>query len=123
VQLACHKRLAGFYDVYGRMAWDDVSPTITSGFVNPSKGRFLHPTRNRTITLREAALLQTFPRDYWFSFERGKYPVAALIGNALPPRFIETIAARLVRHLRPAELNGTRRRPIENGRVSWCRTT
>lgn len=117
-QLACHKRVAGFYDVYGRMAWNAVSPTITSGFVNPSKGRFLHPSRNRTITLREAALLQTFPPRYWFSLRRGKYPLAALIGNALPPRFIETIAAPLARQLRSAGLSGARRRPIENGRVS-----
>ncbi len=42
-QLDCHEDFDGFYDVYGRMSWDDVSPTITSGFVNPSKGRFLHP--------------------------------------------------------------------------------
>ena len=49
-QLDCHKRSDGFYDVYGRMAWDGVSPTITSGCHNPSKGRFLHPSRNRDHT-------------------------------------------------------------------------
>ena len=69
-QLACHLRSDGFKDVYGRMSWDDVSPTITSGCHNPSKGRFLHPARNRTITLREAALLQGFPRDYKFEIGR-----------------------------------------------------
>ena len=63
-QLPCHRRCDGFHDVYGRMAWDDVAPTITGGCVNPSKGRFLHPTKNRAITLREAALLQTFPPTY-----------------------------------------------------------
>src|SRR5690606_12010561 len=63
-QLECHKRCNGFKDVYGRMAWDDVAPTITGGCVNPSKGRFLHPTQNRAITLREAALLQSFPPNY-----------------------------------------------------------
>lgn len=57
-QLECRKRSGGFGDVYGRMAWDDVAPTITSGCANPSKGRFLHPSYNRSITLREAALLR-----------------------------------------------------------------
>jgi DNA (cytosine-5)-methyltransferase 1 len=81
-QLDCHKKCDGFKDVYGRMAWDDVAPTITGGCCNPSKGRFLHPTKNRTITLREAALLQTFPNDYFFSLGRGKFPAAQMIGES-----------------------------------------
>lgn len=81
-QLECHRKCDGFKDVYGRMAWDKVSPTITGGCCNPSKGRFLHPTKNRTITLREAALLQTFPPNYFFSLKRGKFPAAQMIGNA-----------------------------------------
>lgn len=89
-QLACHKRLPeGFKDVYGRMAWDNVSPTITGGCISPSKGRFLHPSQNRSITLREAALLQTFPKDYFFSLNKGRQGVALMIGNALPPAFIK----------------------------------
>jgi DNA (cytosine-5)-methyltransferase 1 len=99
-QLPCHKRLRGFYDVYGRLEWEGVAPTITSGFVNPSKGRFLHPSQDRTITVREAALLQGFPRGYWFSMRRGKYGAARLIGNALPPPFVRAIAGPLAR--RPA---------------------
>lgn len=87
-QLPCHKRLEGFNDVYGRMAWDDPAPTITGGCINPSKGRFLHPRANRAITLREAALLQTFPKTYRFPWGRGRYSIAMLIGNALPPEFI-----------------------------------
>lgn len=94
-QLRCHKRLQGFHDVYGRMAWDRPAPTITGGCINPSKGRFLHPRADRPITLREAALLQTFPRSYRFSLERGRYPAAVLIGNALPPEFIKRHAAAL----------------------------
>ena len=94
-QLRCHRKCDGFHDVYGRMAWDDVSPTITGGCCNPSKGRFLHPTKNRTITLREAALLQTFPPNYFFSLERGKFPAAQMIGNALPPEFIRRHAQRI----------------------------
>ena len=71
--------------VYGRMAWDDVAPTITSGCINPSKGRYTHPEQDRAITLREAALLQGFTKRYSFSLRRGKYAVAEMIGNALPP--------------------------------------
>lgn len=94
-QLECHKRSDGFSDVYGRMAWDKVSPTITSGCHNPSKGRFLHPSYNRTITLREAALLQGFPRDYRFDVSHGKEAIALMIGNALPPPFIAAHANAL----------------------------
>lgn len=57
-QLECHRHTDGFKDIYGRMAWDKVAPTITGGCVNPSKGRFLHPAEHRAITLREAAVLQ-----------------------------------------------------------------
>jgi DNA (cytosine-5)-methyltransferase 1 len=98
-QLECHRKCNGFKDVYGRMAWDKVSPTITGGCCNPSKGRFLHPTTNRTITLREAALLQTFPPNYFFSLKRGKFPAAQMIGNALPPEFIRRHAATIKRNL------------------------
>jgi DNA (cytosine-5)-methyltransferase 1 len=98
-QLACHKKSDGFKDVYGRMAWDEVSPTITSGFVNPSKGRFLHPVKHRTITLREAALLQTFPPSYFISLRRGKFPAAALIGNAIPPEFVKRHGRHLCRYV------------------------
>jgi DNA (cytosine-5)-methyltransferase 1 len=91
-QLPCHKRTDGFHDVYGRMAWDEVAPTITGGCINPSKGRFLHPAADRAITLREAALLQTFPPDYRLPLNEasgsGKYAIAELIGNALPPEFV-----------------------------------
>ncbi len=97
-QLDCHKRCNGFRDVYGRMAWGDVSPTITSGCFNPSKGRFLHPEENRTITMREAALLQGFPRRYNFPIEDNKSAVALMIGNALPPPFV-TAHARMIRDI------------------------
>ena len=99
-QLECHQKCDGFKDVYGRMAWNEVSPTITGGCCNPSKGRFLHPTKNRTITLREAALLQTFPPNYFFSLERGKFPAAQMIGNALPPEFIKRHAKRIRRRIK-----------------------
>ncbi len=98
-QLPCHKRCDGFKDVYGRMAWDEISPTITGGCFNPSKGRFLHPTLNRAISLREAALLQSFPPDYQFSLERGKSAAAQMIGNALPPEFIRRHAVKVIKFL------------------------
>jgi DNA (cytosine-5)-methyltransferase 1 len=88
MKLGCHQKTSGFNDVYGRMKWDDVSPTITSGCNNPSKGRFIHPEADRPITLREAALLQGFPADYRFNILHGKESIALMIGNALPPSFI-----------------------------------
>ena len=94
-QLDCHKRCNGFKDVYGRMAWGDVSPTITSGCFNPSKGRFLHPEEDRAITMREAALLQGFPNTYKFPARSGKTIVATMIGNALPPPFIAAHARKV----------------------------
>ena len=94
-QLPCHERSDGFFDVYGRMAWNSVSPTVTGGCINPSKGRFLHPSKNRAITLREAALLQSFPARYRFSLEGGRYAAALMIGNALPPQFVARHARRM----------------------------
>jgi DNA (cytosine-5)-methyltransferase 1 len=89
LRLKCHGGgFDGFKDVYGRMAWDDVAPTMTGGCFNPSKGRFLHPAENRNITMREAALLQTFPARYKFDLAAGKQGVALMIGNALPPELV-----------------------------------
>ena len=88
LQLPCHTRCNGFRDIYGRLSWDSVAPTITSGCFNPSKGRFLHPEEDRAITIREAALLQGFPQTYRFDPQIGKEALAAMIGNALPPPFV-----------------------------------
>ena len=95
-QLNCHKKCDGFKDIYGRMTWDRIAPTITGGCINPSKGRFLHPKQDREITLREAALLQSFPDDYQFSLKRGRLAVAEMIGNALPPEFIKRQAIKII---------------------------
>lgn len=94
-RLACHRDTNGFGDVYGRMRWRDQAPTITSGCHNPSRGRFLHPTANRNITLREAAMLQGFPRSYRFSRTSGKEALATQIGNALPPPLVTVHARQL----------------------------
>jgi DNA (cytosine-5)-methyltransferase 1 len=100
LQLSCHKRTNGYKDVYGRMRWDDVAPTITSGCTNPSKGRFIHPFADRAITLREAALLQGFPINYKFDISHGKEAIALMIGNALPPPFIAAHARGLCKALK-----------------------
>lgn len=92
-QLQCHRKTNGFRDIYGRMAWDEVAPTITTGCFNPSKGRFLHPEEDRAITMREAALLQSFPPQYKFNAKLGKVTIAKMIGNALPPEFIKRHAS------------------------------
>ena len=94
-QLECHKKCSGFKDVYGRMAWGDVSPTLTSGCFNPSKGRFLHPEEDRAITMREAALLQGFPINYKFPIIKNKSDIALIIGNALPPEFVRRHALQI----------------------------
>jgi DNA (cytosine-5)-methyltransferase 1 len=96
--LECHLATDGFRDVYGRMQWRSPAPTITSGCHNPSKGRFLHPSQNRTITLREAAMLQGFPYSYKFSESAGKEELALQIGNALPPQMV-TAHAKALREL------------------------
>lgn len=95
MQLPCHQRCDGFKDIYGRMAWNDVAPTITGGCTNPSKGRFLHPDQDRAITPREAALLQTFPSDYKFTTPISKEKISLMIGNALPPLFIKAHAVQI----------------------------
>lgn len=84
----CHRNgYDGFTNVYGRMAWDQPSPTITGGCTTPCKGRFGHPDRRRyTISVREAALLQTFPERYHFATDQME-AVCELIGNAVPPRY------------------------------------
>lgn len=90
----CHKnKKAGFQNVYGRLNWDNVSSTITSGCTTPCMGRFGHPVQDRTISIREAALIQTFPLNYRF---KARYMDTAcdLVGNALPPKFA-TIAAKI----------------------------
>jgi DNA (cytosine-5)-methyltransferase 1 len=96
--LKCHKESDGFKDVYGRMAWDKPAPTITTGCFNPSKGRFLHPSEDRAITMREAALLQSFPKSYKFPANMGKVKLAGMIGNALPPKFIRRQVQAIWRH-------------------------
>lgn len=100
-QLKCHqKENVGFNDVYGRLRWDDYSTTITGGCLNPSKGRFLHPDQDRCISAREAALLQSFPKNYKFLEDAPKSSIALMIGNALPPRFSYYQSKNIKKHLK-----------------------
>ena len=98
----CHKnRKAGFSNVYGRLSWKNISSTITSGCTTPCMGRFGHPVQLRTISIREAALIQTFPQNFKIKTEFMD-TACDVVGNALPPKFA-AIAARncinsLVRH-------------------------
>ena len=95
--LKCHKKEGiGFRDVYGRLKWDSVSSTITGGCLNPSKGRFLHPEQDRALTVREAALLQTFPPNYKFPSEITKTALGLMIGNAVPPAFAQYADERIL---------------------------
>ena len=93
----CHKidsSVIGFRSVYGRMAWDDVAPTITARFDSFTRGKFGHPVQDRSISLREGALLQTFPMD--FVFTGNKVDVARQIGNAVPPKMAECIGKSIM---------------------------
>lgn len=96
---ACHQSDVGFSNVYGRMSWDKPSPTITGGCTTLSKGRFGHPSALRTISVREAAMLQTFPADYVFDTELMDR-ACIIIGNALPPTFAKTMADVCAKKLR-----------------------
>jgi DNA (cytosine-5)-methyltransferase 1 len=98
LQLACHVNHSGHPDVYGRMTWDDVAPTLTTGCTDVTKGRFAHPGDDRAITLREAARLQTFPDEYRFTGNLCQ--IATQIGNAVPVRLVEALAPGLRAALR-----------------------
>lgn len=90
----CHRDgYDGFPNVYGRMRWDEPSPAITGGCTTFSKGRFGHPEEDRTISVREAARLQTFPDEYVFDTPFMDY-VCNIIGNALPCDFATVLSAR-----------------------------
>ncbi len=93
----CHKvssSVIGFRSVYGRMSWDDVAPTITARFDSFTRGQFGHPSQSRSISLREGALLQTFPID--FVFCGNKVDVARQIGNAVPPVLAQIIGKSII---------------------------
>lgn len=101
----CHKKDSGqtYTSVYGRMEWDKIAPTMTTQFYCYGTGRYGHPEQDRALTLREGALIQTFPMDYQFT-EPGKdfalKDVAKEIGNAVPVKLGEVIGKSILKYIR-----------------------
>ena len=91
LQLACHRAIEGRHATasYGRIRLDEPAPTMTTRCTTPACGRFIHPTENRGLTLREASLIQTFPPDYRFLGTYGQ--IERQIGNAVPVTLAEAL--------------------------------
>ncbi|HDT2789910.1 TPA: DNA (cytosine-5-)-methyltransferase [Enterobacter asburiae] len=105
LRASCHTKESGssYTAVYGRMSWDKLGSTITTQCIGFGNGRFGHPEQNRAISLREAALLQSFPMNYDFWPEDIKIEirnVARLIGNAVPVRLGEVVGISILEHLK-----------------------
>lgn len=110
LRAACHRRRTGasYQDVYSRMSWEEPAPTITTLAHSFGSGRFGHPEQHRALTLREAAILQSFPRRYRFVPPRHQVlvtPVGRLIGNAVPPLLARYIGRALIRTARAHLIN------------------
>ena len=102
--LNCHSKQSGrsFYQIYGRMWWKRPAPTMTTLCTGLGNGRFGHPHQDRAITLREAALLQTFPEHYDFwpdEMKLNKTAVSRLIGNSVPPKLAKVLGGALLEHV------------------------
>lgn len=103
--LACHRRKSGarYRSIYGRMWWDKPAPTMTTLCNGIGNGRFGHPEQDRAISLREAALLQSFPRayDFWAPADQlHTKAIARMIGNAVPPALAKALGRALLAHVR-----------------------
>ena len=103
LRLDCHKKVTGkgYSAVYGRMEWDKPSPTITTLCYGYGNGRFGHPEQDRAISLREAAILQSFPDNYVFckSNEINMRTIGKMIGNAVPVKLGKAIGDSILAHL------------------------
>lgn len=100
----CHKKISGktYPSVYGRMSWNEQAPTITTQFFGFGNGRFGHPEQNRAISLREGAILQSFPKKYKFTAPGepiSKKVLGRLIGNAVPVKLGELIGKSILKHV------------------------
>ncbi len=103
--LECHKKDSGksFGAVYGRMRWNEPAPTMTTQCVGLGNGRFGHPEQDRAISVREAAIFQSFPLEYKFVENKDELYINRLakqIGNAVPVRLGEVIAISIKKHLK-----------------------
>lgn len=96
LQLDCFiNRNNSFKDTFGRLWWDKPSPTITTKFFSISNGRFVHPEENRALSLREGAVLQSFPKSYLF-LTQSIADTAKIIGNAVPPEYAKRIGLSII---------------------------
>lgn len=100
----CHHAKSGktYPSVYGRMEWDKPSPTITTQFFGFGNGRFGHPEQHRALSLREGAILQSFPPTYQFVKPDDEYclkTIGRMIGNAVPVRLGEVVGITIRKHL------------------------
>jgi len=100
----CYRRDSGktYSSVYGRMEWNKVSPTLTTQFILYGTGRFGHPEQDRAVTIREGALLQTFPKEYSFVEEGDtvlRTVLARQIGNAVPVKLGEVVGKSIINHI------------------------
>ena len=105
IKLECHKKESGstYKSVYGRMSWNEPSPTITTQFYNYGTGRFGHPEQDRALTVREASILQSFPCDYQFVPENDEILLTKIgthIGNAVPVDLGYVIGKSIIRHVK-----------------------
>lgn len=106
----CLDRVKGFYDVYGRLHWNKPSITITAYARNPASGRYVHPNQNRGLSIREAAILQGFPR--WYEFIGPFDDRYSQIGNAVPPLFATHLATHILGQLAGASLQASTTRSL-----------
>ena len=102
--LDCHKKISGhsYSCNYGRMWWDKPAPTMTTHCTGIGNGRFGHPEQDRSITLREAMLLQSFPRDYEFCPKQeipSRTAIQRMVGNAVPPKLAKALGATIMKHI------------------------
>jgi DNA (cytosine-5)-methyltransferase 1 len=102
--LECHKRKGGqmYRSVYGRMSWENVAPTMTTYCIGLNNGRFGHPQQDRAISLREAAILQSFPENYDLVDPDAIFNMQILarqIGNAVPVGLGQAIAKSIKKHI------------------------
>lgn len=105
LRLECHKKESGktYKAVYGRMSWNEPSPTITTQFYNYGTGRFGHPEQHRALSIREASILQTFPKTYKFIDKNSNPSITQLgthIGNAVPVKLGFVIGKSIKIHLK-----------------------
>ena len=102
--LDCHRKKSGksYFSIYGRMWWNKPAPTMTTLCTGIGNGRFGHPEQDRSITLREASLFQSFPRSYefWPSDQRlNRKAVGRMIGNAVPPKLAKELGLAIMEHV------------------------